>query len=143
MSEKPKSQFEVQVLELVEYVTAFFTGRKTPGEEKKAFLDSISKSLREIPNMMATLDELPHYGAVAFLGSFQFANCAEVEALKKGGDKEKLAAIRAVKGVKIADGARPGWEALTAHSEDLACVILALCYVGESKPQIKKSLNKK
>lgn len=137
-----KKQLGEHVQELLEFVEAFFTGRKTEDEERKNFLATIPKTLSEIPGMMATLDVLPHYGAVAFLGSFQFATCPEVSALKNGADKEKLAAIRIAKGVMVANSARPAWDALIAHSEDLACVILALCYVGESKSQIKKAFKK-
>jgi hypothetical protein len=141
MTEQGKTEtLKQQVDELVDYVNGFFSGRTVAAQEKELFDRTRTDTLRDIPRMVETLQQFPHYGAVAFLGKFQFRDCAEVHALKSGGDKAKLKAIRTANAAQLAESARPAWQFLVEHDEDLACTIMALCYVGEQKPQIKRVL---
>lgn len=133
---KTKEQFQ----ELTQLIDSFFT-RKTEGEGKVLFKenrDQLLNSFSSIP--LEVLQNFPAYGAMGFLGKFQFEDCPETKALNTQSSASMLEGIRAKKAVKLAESARPAWDFLLKADSEVACAILALCYKAHNNKTITNRL---
>ena len=132
-------QLKRQFAELGEQVESFFI-RKTEDLGKAALSEHRNQILAQIPGMVGLLREYPMYGAIGFLGKFQFTDCPEINALAKTSSAEVLEAIRAKKAVKLAESARPAWDYLLEKDPEAMCAIVALCFLASKKKAITKRL---
>ncbi len=128
-------QLKGQFAELGEQVDSFFT-RRTEDQGKAALKEHRDQVLAQIPQMDGILREYPMYGAIGFLGKFQFTDCPEVNALAKASSAKALEAIRAKKALKLADSARPAWDHLLEKDPEALCAIVALCFLASKKKAI-------
>ena len=128
-----------QLLELVEQVSAFL-GRGTSTQAYNSFKEHREALLKQIPEMGELLKTQPVYGAIAFLGKFQFEECPDLLDLEKGSSPEKLANLLGTNAIKVAVSANPAWEFLLKHDKEVLCTILALCFIARKNPTIKRAL---
>ena len=134
-----KEKLESHFAELKEQVKGFFT-TKNHEESKQFFAKHRAQVLGEIQNMTDLLEEYPEYGAIGFLGKFQFDKCPEIKALTQTASIELLEEARSKKAIKLAESAHDAWEYLLAHQPKSLCVIVSLCVLASKDKTIVKSL---
>ena len=130
-----KEQFK----DMCEHIESFF-GVKSEEQSKAQFSQHRVTILSQIPEMGELLKTYPMYGAIAFLGQFQFSNSPEISALTKGTSSEVLKSICEKKAVKITEDVRPAWNHLLESNPEALCDILALCFLASSKKSLTKRL---
>jgi hypothetical protein len=118
--------------DLMEHVNSFFT-RKNKEEGKKDLKKHSQGVLEEIEHMESLLTQYPAYGAIAFLGKFNFEDCPVLKELEEEVSEELLLKIQEKKSVRVAKSAKDAWDYLVSHNLKTACAVLALCYLYETK----------
>jgi hypothetical protein len=129
--------------ELSEQILGFFT-RKNFEEGQKALHKHCDQMLKQIPEMLELLKEYPMYGALAFVGQFEFSDCPEVKelTLSNADSPEVLEEIRAKNAIQISQDAYPQWECVFNHNKVIAHTILCLCYFATTQPKLRKAIQR-
>lgn len=141
-----KNTLKDQFAQLLEQVDGFDSREKTEREKQEQFRAHRDEMLAQIPEMGEVLAD-PNYtffGAVAFLGKFQFVDIEAVElcSLIDGVDKEKLLLIVEKKNMLVAENAKPAWDFLFEKRPVTLCAIVALCFMAEKSHKVQKLLKK-
>jgi hypothetical protein len=136
-----KTQLQFQLAELREQVDGFFSV-KTEVQGRKALKEHCDQVLAHLPEMIEVLSIYPTIGAMAFLGKFEFSKCPEVDVLAEKTSGEILETIRAGKKVKVEQGASLTWIWLRDEDPEIACKVLAICFLASREEEISKRIER-